>query len=105
MKIESGGGLGGFSLPSASWEAFGRPLKAKLWPTRTQHGVKLALKTEQKSMNKLTKRYMPFKSDFFRILMDFGWENGAKMVAKPDRKSIATLKAKNQLNASWLVFS
>ena len=48
---------------------------------------------------------MPFESDFLRVLMDLGGENEANMVPKSDRKSIATLKAKNQLNASRLVFS
>ena len=48
---------------------------------------------------------MPFKSKFLKILVDSGQENGANMVPKSDRKSIATLKAKNQLNASWLAFS
>ena len=42
---------------------------------------------------------------FFRILMDFGKENGAKMGPKSDRKSIAILQAKNQVNASRLAFS
>ena len=37
-KIQVHRGLGGFSLPSASWEAFGRPLRAKSWPTWRQVG-------------------------------------------------------------------
>ena len=37
--------------------------------------------------------------------MDFGYQNAAKLVPKWDQKSISTLKAENQLNASRLAFS
>ena len=33
---------------------------------------------------------MPFKNDFFWILMDFGRENGAKLVPKSYQKSMLT---------------
>ena len=48
---------------------------------------------------------MFLKNDFLRILMVFGKENEAKIRLKSDRKSIATLKAKNQVNASRLAFT
>ena len=37
--------------------------------------------------------------------MDFGKENGGKLGPKSEQKSISTLKAENQLNASRLAFS
>ena len=37
--------------------------------------------------------------------MDFGCQNGAKLAPTWDQKSISSLKAKNQLNASPLAFS
>ena len=37
--------------------------------------------------------------------MDLGNQNRAKLVPKWDQKSISTLKAENQLNASRLAFS
>ena len=72
----------------------GSKLKPKMEPSWTQKGIKIDAQIAQL-----------FDAIKNRILMDFGKENGAKMVAKLDRKSIATLKAKNQLNASRLVFS
>ena len=35
---------------------------------------------------------MPFKNDFFPVLIEFGRENGTKMVPKSDRQPIATSK-------------
>ena len=39
------------------------------------------------------------------ILVDFGYQNRAMLAPKWDQKSMLTLKAENQLNASWLAFS
>ena len=39
------------------------------------------------------------------ILVDLGSQNGAKLTPKTNQKSRSTLKTKNQLNASRLVFS
>ena len=38
-------------------------------------------------------------------MVDVGRENGGKLAPKSDQKSLLTLKAKNQLNASRLAFS
>ena len=41
----------------------------------------------------------------FKILLNFGGRLGRKLAPKSNQKSIPALKAKNQLNASWLDFS
>ena len=40
-----------------------------------------------------------------RFWLVFGYQNGGKLAPKSDQKSISTLRAKNQLNASPLAFS
>ena len=55
-KSRSGGGLGGFSLSSASWEALGRPLRAKSWPTWRQVGSRNWAKINKNSMQKSIKK-------------------------------------------------
>ena len=49
---------------------------AKSWPTWRQVGSQNGAKIEKKSMQKSSKKCIPFKSEIFLILMDFGREIG-----------------------------
>ena len=74
-----------------------------------QHGSKLAPKMEprwqkNRSQNRSFFRCL-LESIFGWILVDFGCQNGPKLAPKWDQKTISTLKAENQLNASRLAFS
>ena len=84
--------------PGGSW---GRP--------GGQHGSNLAPKTEPKSIKNRCKKRSKFwcflGSVFYRIFLNFWYQHRPKLAPKWYQKSMSTLKAKNQLNASRLVFS
>ena len=59
------GGLGGVWLPSASWEASWVAPGRSWTPTWPQLGLQDGPQIEKKSMQKLIKKSMPFKIDFW----------------------------------------
>ena len=59
----------------------------------------------KQSMQKSIIFLMPLGIGFWMDFGGFGYQNGFKLVPKWDQKSISTLKAENQLNASRLAFS
>ena len=112
----SRGALGGFWRPMPKNEAgdlfFGGLLGPSWRPLGTVLGRLRRLERPRWSQNRrkngLENRSFfcwLWRSDFSMILVDFGSQNGAKLAPKSDQKSISTLKAKNQLNASRLAFS
>ena len=79
MKIEvrrgSGRILGLKRVLGGVWAAHKSEIVANMAPSWLQNGAKI----DKKSMQKSIKKYIPFK---IWILMDFGRENGAKLVPK-----------------------
>ena len=77
----------------------------KKQPTWLQVGLQNRSKIDKKSMQKSIVFLMPLGIDLWTNFVEFSSQNGAKLVPKWDQKSISTLKAENQLNASRLAFS
>ena len=89
------GGLGGFWLPNACWEAFlaalGRFYEPRWLQLESQDGSKLEPKRHKKSMRKSVICLMPLKIDFWWNVNGFSEENGGKLAPKSDPKSISAL--------------
>ena len=98
-------------LKKATQHKTGRHLTAPPLLSRKngQHGSKLASKIDQKSIKNRCKNrsffWCLFGVDLWTNFVVFSIQNGAKLVPKWHQKSISTLKAENQLNASRLAFS
>ena len=80
--------------PGAVLGAPGAVLASKMEPKSNKNGSKKAIKILTSS-----------RLDFLPMFIDFRTKNETKIAPKWYQKSMSNLKAKNQLNASRLVFS